>query len=128
MKLATKFGNYGGTFVPETLMPALETLEDSFVKFSADLDCMEDLSQRLKHYAGRPTPLYYAENLSRKWGAEVYLKREDLLHGGAHKTNNAIGQTLLAKFMGKKTHHRRNRSWSTWSRLRHGGCDARNPC
>ncbi len=102
MKLATKFGNYGGTFVPETLMPALETLEDSFVKFSADLDCMEDLSQRLKHYAGRPTPLYYAENLSRKWGAEVYLKREDLLHGGAHKTNNAIGQTLLAKFMGKK--------------------------
>lgn len=102
MKLATKFGTYGGTFVPETLMPALEQLEDSFLKFSADIKCMEELSNYLKHYAGRPTPLYYAQNLSRKWGAEVYLKREDLLHGGAHKTNNAIGQALLAKFMGKE--------------------------
>jgi tryptophan synthase beta chain len=102
MQLATKFGNYGGTFVPETLMPALEQLEDSFLKFSADIKCMEELSNYLKHYAGRPTPLYHARNLSDKWGANVYLKREDLLHGGAHKTNNAIGQALLAKFMGKE--------------------------
>jgi tryptophan synthase beta chain len=102
MKLATKFGTYGGTFVPETLMPALEQLEDSFLEFSADINCMEQLSDYLKHYAGRPTPLYHAKNLSAQWGTEVYLKREDLLHGGAHKTNNAIGQALLAKFMGKE--------------------------
>lgn len=101
MKLATKFGTYGGTFVPETLMPALEQLEAAFLKFGADPRCLEEFNHHLKHYAGRPTPLYYARNISQTWGAEVYLKREDLLHGGAHKTNNAIGQALLAKFMGK---------------------------
>ncbi len=101
MKLATKFGQYGGTYVPETLMPALEHLEDSFLSFSKDPNCMEELSHYLKHFAGRPTPVYYAANLSQKYGAQIYLKREDLLHGGAHKTNNALGQALLAKYMGK---------------------------
>ncbi len=102
MKLATKFGHFGGVFVPETLIPALEELEDSFLRFQDNIDCLEELGHFLKHYAGRPTPLYYASNLSRQWGAEIYLKREDLLHGGAHKTNNALGQALLARFMGKK--------------------------
>ncbi len=102
MKLATKFGHYGGTYVPETLMPALEELEDRFLSFSNDSTCMEELSRCLKHFAGRPTPLYFANNLSQHYGAEIYLKREDLLHGGAHKTNNALGQALLAKFMGKQ--------------------------
>ncbi len=103
MKKSGKFGKYGGVFVPETLVPALEELEDAYFnvvkknkKFKAEL------SQSLKDYAGRPTPLYFAKNLSEKLGVKIYLKREDLLHGGAHKSNNALGQGLLAKYMGKK--------------------------
>ena len=96
-----KFGEYGGVYVPETLMPALEQLEDSFLKFQKDEYSISNLKKLLANYAGRPTPLYYAENISKQWGAKIYLKREDLLHGGAHKTNNALGQALLAKTMGK---------------------------
>jgi tryptophan synthase beta chain len=96
-----KFGVYGGTYVPETLMPALEELERAFVKFTADEEFNRKLKDLLTNYAGRPTPLYHATNLSNAWGAEVFLKREDLLHGGAHKTNNALGQALLAQAMGK---------------------------
>jgi tryptophan synthase, beta subunit len=101
MKLATRYGAYGGTFVPETLIPALEELEDAFVKNSQESTFLEELEYHLTRFAGRPTPLYYAKNISERWGVEVYLKREDLLHGGAHKTNNAVGQALLARRMGK---------------------------
>jgi tryptophan synthase beta chain len=95
------FGPYGGVYVPEPLIPALEELEAAFLHYSQDEKFKIDLQHLLTHYAGRPTPLYYARNLSEKWGAQIYLKREDLLHGGAHKTNNALGQALLAKAMGK---------------------------
>jgi len=96
-----KFGQYGGVYVPETLMPALEQLEEHFFRFQKDEQSIATFKQLLANYAGRPTPLYYAQNISNKWGAKIYLKREDLLHGGAHKTNNALGQALLAKTMGK---------------------------
>ncbi|MBI5389036.1 tryptophan synthase subunit beta [Candidatus Woesearchaeota archaeon] len=102
MKAETHFGKFGGTFVPETLMPALEELELAYLEAKKDPVFQKQLSYYLKHYAGRPTPLYYAENLSKRVGCKVYLKREDLLHGGAHKTNNVLGQALLAKTMGKK--------------------------
>ncbi len=92
---------YGGVYVPETLMPALEQLESAFLEFQKDAHSIATLNKLLSSYAGRPTALYFAENISKKWGANIYLKREDLLHGGAHKTNNALGQALLAKSMGK---------------------------
>lgn len=96
------FGAFGGIYVPELLMPALEELEAAFLKYSEDAAFLGEFQALLKHYAGRPTPLYEAKNLSKLWGgARIFLKREDLLHGGAHKTNNAIGQALLAKAMGK---------------------------
>lgn len=98
-----KFGNYGGIFSPETLMPALKELEAAYFNIvKKDKKFNAELSYLLKQYAGRPTPLYFAENLSKKLGCKIYLKREDLLHGGAHKTNNGLGQGLLAKYMGKK--------------------------
>src|SRR3989344_190756 len=102
MKLKTKFGKYGGTYVPELLMPALEELEYAYLKFKDDPVFNNELSSLLKNYAGRPTMLYFAKNLSEKLGCKIYLKREDMLHGGAHKTNNALGQGLLAKYMDKK--------------------------
>jgi len=102
MKTLGKFGKYGGMFVPETLMPALEELEASYDKFKNDEKQQEKLRYLLKEYAGRPTLLYHAERLSEELGCKIYLKREDLLHGGAHKTNNGLGQGLLAKYMGKK--------------------------
>ncbi|MEM2865382.1 MAG: tryptophan synthase subunit beta [Candidatus Bathyarchaeia archaeon] len=97
-----KFGRYGGRFVPETLMPVLEELEESYYRLRDDPGFQSDLKWYLSHYAGRPSPLYYAENLTRLYkGARIYLKREDLIHGGAHKINNTLGQGLLAKRMGK---------------------------
>ncbi|MBS3158353.1 tryptophan synthase subunit beta [Candidatus Woesearchaeota archaeon] len=102
MKLNTKFGKFGGLFVPETLVAALEELEAVFIRYKDDKKFNDELNDLLKNYAGRPTPLYYAERLSKIAGCKIYLKREDLLHGGAHKTNNALGQGLLAKYMGKK--------------------------
>ncbi|MBN1157203.1 tryptophan synthase subunit beta [Candidatus Woesearchaeota archaeon] len=102
MKKKTRFGRFGGVYVPETLMPALEELEEAYLKAIKDEGFKKELSYYLKQYAGRPTTLYFAENLSRRIGCKVYLKREDLLHGGAHKTNNVLGQALLAKRMGKK--------------------------
>ena len=95
------FGNYGGRFVSELLMPALEELEEAYREASKDPAFKKELSRFLRDYAGRPTNLYYARNLSEKWGAKVYLKREDLLHTGAHKINNTLGQVLLARRMGK---------------------------
>ncbi len=97
-----KYGLYGGRFAPEVLMPALAELEKSFQKYSKDTEFQKELAYYLKEFAGRPTPLYYAKNLSEKLGGgKIYLKREDLVHGGAHKLNNTLGQALLAKRMGK---------------------------
>jgi tryptophan synthase beta chain len=96
------YGTFGGIYVPETLMPALEQLEKAFLWASTDTGFMGEVENLYRDYAGRPTPMYYAKNLSRTWGADIFLKREDLLAGGAHKTNNALGQGLLAKSMGKK--------------------------
>ncbi|GIO30883.1 MULTISPECIES: tryptophan synthase subunit beta [Paenibacillus] len=97
-----RFGEFGGRFVPETLMNALIELEESYKRFSQDPSFQEELAYLLKQYSGRETPLYYAERLSNHLGkAKIYLKREDLNHTGAHKINNALAQGVLAKRMGK---------------------------
>jgi len=96
-----KFDHFGGQFVPETLMPALEDLERAYTKLKDDPKFKRELDYYLREYAGRPTPLYLAENLSKRVGMKVYLKREDLAHTGAHKINNTMGQALLARYMGK---------------------------
>lgn len=101
MKYDGKFGKYGGMYAPELLVPAIEELEEAFYKYKDDKKFIKELEFYLKEFAGRPTGLYYAENLSNKLGCKIYLKREDMLHTGAHKINNAIGQGLLAKYMGK---------------------------
>ncbi len=96
------FDQYGGIFVAETLMTAVTELKEAYEKFKDDPDFLKEFEDDLKHYVGRKTPLYFAENLTKKiGGAQIYLKREDLNHTGAHKINNTIGQALLAKRMGK---------------------------
>lgn len=96
------FGPYGGRFVSETLMSALDELSALYGKLSQDVEFIKEFDYDLAHYVGRPSPLYFAERLSRHvGGAQIYLKREDLNHTGAHKVNNTIGQALLAKYMGK---------------------------
>jgi len=98
-----KFGQFGGKYIPETLVPAVQELEEAYLKFKDDKNFTKELDYYLREYAGRPTPLYFAKNLTEKiGGAKIYLKREDLLHGGAHKINNTLGQALLAKKMKKK--------------------------
>jgi tryptophan synthase beta chain len=98
-----KYGKYGGRFVPEVLMAAIKELEEAYEQARKDPSFQKELDYYLSEFVGRPTPLYYAENLTRKLGgAKIYLKREDLAHGGAHKINNTLGQALLAKRMGKK--------------------------
>jgi len=98
-----RFGAYGGRYVPETLMAALEELEQAYAEVEADPAFHAELDGLLHHYCGRPTPLYFAKRLSEQLGgARIYLKREDLLHTGAHKINNALGQGLLARRMGKQ--------------------------
>jgi tryptophan synthase beta chain len=101
MKHDGRFGEYGGYYVPEVLIPALEELEEAFYRFHEDKAFVAELMQLLANYAGRPSPLYLAKRFSEHVGFQVYLKREDLLHGGAHKINNSLGQGLLAKYMGK---------------------------
>jgi tryptophan synthase beta chain len=97
-----KYGKYGGRFVPEVLMEAITELEYAYEKARKDPTFRKQLDYYLSEFVGRPTPLYFAENLTKKiGGAKIYLKREDLAHGGAHKINNTIGQALLAKRMGK---------------------------
>ncbi len=96
-----RFGDYGGKFIPEVLVPVFREVEEAYRKAKSDPEFQKELSSYLRDY-GRPTPLYFAKNLSKKLGANIYLKREDLLHGGAHKGNNCVGQALLAKYMGKK--------------------------
>ena len=99
-----KFGEYGGQYVPEALMPAIEELTDAYERYVLDNEdgFMDEFRERLRDFGGRPTPLQYADQLSEAYDTDVYLKREDLLHGGAHKLNNALGQVLLAKYMGKE--------------------------
>lgn len=97
------FGQYGGRFVPETLMPALMELEAAYLKSKKDKDFQKELAHLQRTYVGRPTPLYFSKRLTEHLGgAKIYLKREDLAHTGAHKINNALGQALLAKKIGKK--------------------------
>jgi len=98
-----RFGEFGGKYIPETLAPAIEELEKNYFKIRNDKNFKKELGKLLIDYAGRPTPIYFARNLTKiTGGAKIYLKREDLLHGGAHKINNTLGQALLAKRMGKK--------------------------
>jgi tryptophan synthase beta chain len=100
--LPKKFGEYGGQFVPETLMPALLELEGAYLQFKKDPELQAELTHLFKTYVGRPTPITYAQRLTEKLGgAKIYLKREDLAHSGAHKINNALGQALVAKLVGK---------------------------
>jgi tryptophan synthase beta chain len=101
MKSTGRFGEFGGVFVPEILVPALEELEAAFFDAQNDVSFQAELGDLLRDYAGRPTPLYRCRNLCADTKARIYLKREDLLHGGAHKTNQVLGQGLLAKRLGK---------------------------
>src|SRR3989338_11444400 len=97
------FGQFGGRYAPEMLMPALEALETAYNQAKADPKFLAELADLYKNYDGRPTPLYFAENLTRQLGgAKIYLKNEGLNHTGAHKINHCLGQALLAKRMGKK--------------------------
>lgn len=97
------FGKFGGQFVPETLMPALEEFEKNFLKLKDDIDFKKELNHYLINYVGRPTPMYFAKRLTEFYArAKIYLKREDLCHTGAHKINNALAQALIAKKLGKK--------------------------
>src|SRR5512136_1688515 len=97
------FGEFGGRYVPETLMPILTELEKAYAHYKGDREFRQEFAYYLRHYVGRPNPLYFAEKLTRRLGgAKIYLKREDLNHTGAHKINNTIGQGLLAKRMGKR--------------------------
>ncbi len=101
MKYKGRYGDYGGYYVPEVLIPVLEELEEAFDRFREDPAFVAELAELSTYYAGRPTPLYHARRFSAHVGFKVYLKREDLLHGGAHKVNNTLGQGLLARYMGK---------------------------
>lgn len=102
MKSKGRYGQFGGFYVPEVLIPALEDIEAGFERYRQDPQFVSELDELSRTYAGRPTPLYHAKRFSEHVGFQVYIKREDLLHGGAHKVNNALGQALLAKYMGKK--------------------------
>jgi tryptophan synthase beta chain len=95
------YGNFGGAFIPEMLYPNVEELRQNYLKISAEPSFQEEFKYLLKDYVGRPTPLYFAERLSKEYNTKVYLKREDLCHTGAHKVNNTIGQILMAKKLGK---------------------------
>ncbi|MFB6242944.1 MAG: tryptophan synthase subunit beta [Halobaculum sp.] len=99
-----KFGDYGGQYVPEALMPAIRELEDAYERYVLGNEdgFRDEFRRRIREFGGRPTPLQRADELSQRYDTDVYLKREDLLHGGAHKLNNALGQVLLAKYMGKE--------------------------
>lgn len=97
-----RFGDYGGQYVPETMMNALQELEAAFLKIHGDKEFNRELFSLQQEFAGRPTPLTFCGNISEELGCKVYLKREDLVHGGSHKLNNTLGQGLLAKHMGKK--------------------------
>ena len=94
-------GNYGGQYLPEGLKDEFQKITEYFMKLKDDVIFNQELNDLLKYYVGRPSPVYFAKNLSEKYGAEIYLKREDLNHTGAHKINHCLGEALLAKRMGK---------------------------
>jgi tryptophan synthase beta chain len=102
MRTDGRFGKYGGFYVPEILLPALEQLEAAWIDLSGSDEFLAEFNSLLREYAGRPTPLYRCRNLAADSPVEIWLKREDLLHGGAHKTNQVLGQALLTRHMGKK--------------------------
>ena len=96
------YGKFGGAFVPDVLQPNIQALQEAYLPIIESEDFQREFHELLRDYVGRPSPLYFARRLSEKYGAKIYLKREDLNHTGAHKINNALGQILLAKRMGKK--------------------------
>ncbi len=96
------YGNFGGAFVPKCLKAEFEKITAAFLKYKDDAEFNAELNDLYAHYVGRPSPVYFAKNLSRKHGTDIYLKREDLNHTGAHKINHCLGEALLAKRMGKK--------------------------
>ncbi|OXS19056.1 tryptophan synthase subunit beta, partial [Pseudomonas fluorescens] len=96
------YGEFGGAFIPELLYPNIEELKENYLAIEKSESFQNEFQQLLKDYVGRPTPLFLAQRLSEKYGAEIWLKREDLCHTGAHKVNNTIGQILLAQRLGKK--------------------------
>src|SRR5882757_5966616 len=98
--LKGRYGSFGGRYVPEILVPALDRLQAGVTRHLNSADFQAEFNRELKTWVGRPTALSFAPTLSKRWGAEVWLKREDLAHTGAHKINNAVGQTLLAKRLG----------------------------
>ena len=110
------YGQFGGAFIPEMLYPNVEELRQNYLKVMAEPDFKKEFDQLLRDYVGRPTPLYFAKRLSKKYNTKIYLKREDLCHTGAHKINNTIGQILMAKRLKKKAHHCRDGCWATRSR------------
>ncbi|HEX2586493.1 MAG TPA: tryptophan synthase subunit beta, partial [Steroidobacteraceae bacterium] len=97
-----RFGPFGGRYIPETLVPALNRLEEGVKRYLHDASFQEEYQAELRDWIGRPTALTHARTLSKKWGCDLWLKREDLAHTGAHKINNSIGQVLLAKKLGAK--------------------------
>jgi tryptophan synthase beta chain len=97
------YGDYGGAYIPELLYDNVNELKENYLRVTREPSFKKELNTLLRHYVGRPTPLYYAKNLSAKYHSKIYLKREDLNHNGSHKINNALGQALLAKKLGKKT-------------------------
>ena len=115
-----RFGPYGGRFVPETLIAALDELSAAWAEAREDKGFRTELAVLFRDFVGRPTPLYLAERLSERVGRRVYLKREDLAHTGAHKINNAVGQALLARRMGKTPRDRRDRRRAAWRSDGHG--------
>ncbi len=116
------YGEFGGAYVPEILHKCVEELKNKYLEVLESEEFKKEFEQLLRDYVGRPSPLYPARRLSKKYGCKLYLKREDLNHTGAHKINNTIGQILLARRMGKKAHHRRNRRRPTWSGYRYRMC------
>ena len=95
------FGDFGGNYLPEDLKAEFKRIEKAFLEAKDDPEFQQELNYLLKYYAGRPSPVYHAKNLSKKYGAEIYFKREDLNHTGAHKINHSLGEAMLAKRMGK---------------------------
>ncbi len=103
------YGSFGGAYIPEMLHRNVEELRSRYLEIMQEDDFQQEYNALLHDYVGRPTPLYFAERLSRQYNTQIYLKREDLCHTGAHKVNNTVGQILLAQRLGEKTHNCRNR-------------------
>ncbi len=118
------FGPYGGAFIPEMLYPNVLELQEKYEEILFSDSFTEEYKALLKDYAGRPTPLFHAKNLSSIYGCHVLLKREDLAHTGSHKINNTLGQILIARHLGKEKNYCRNRGRSAWGGHCHRLCSA----